>query len=172
MTNEWDSKVPRPVASEMRLPNGTILQKWNEEEIEFYIEGDFACSIWINALGALCGYIGIPSFHPWYEMEIDDIPINVHFGLTFGQHELEMRDSSGEYHPHRTEMDIYWIGFDCAHFSDAVPAFVLLHDNNYPIEIEQYKDVEYVKKEITNMVTQAAAVYQEAVNAVNASDKI
>lgn len=55
--------------------------------------------------GHLCGYICIPPEHPFYKKRYDDIPIDVHGGLTYG----------------KSEGDDYYIGFDCAHFSDLVP---------------------------------------------------
>ena len=46
-----------------------------------------------------CGYVTIPKSHPCYNMGYDDIPIDVHGGLTF---------SNGE----------GCFGFDCAHAGD------------------------------------------------------
>jgi hypothetical protein len=57
-----------------------------------------------------CGYVRIPPSHVDYNKEHDNIDVNIHGGLTFSQLEdcIE-EDGKG-----------YWIGFDCAHFQDAM----------------------------------------------------
>ncbi len=49
------------------------------------------------------GYLGLPEGHPWYNMDYNEIPIEVHCGLTFGE---------------LLEDGLYWIGFDTAHARD------------------------------------------------------
>ena len=56
--------------------------------------------------GYLCGYIFIPSNHPFHEKPYEDIPVECHGGLTFGE----------------TLSGMYCIGFDCAHSFDYVPS--------------------------------------------------
>ena len=54
--------------------------------------------------GHRSGYVYLPKDHRFYEIDYDEIPVNVHGGLTFG------RNNSG-----------YWkIGFDCGHLGDGV----------------------------------------------------
>lgn len=52
--------------------------------------------------GIYNGYVKIPEDHPWFEKHYDDIPVQVHGGLTYG-------DDGG------------WIGFDTAHLGDYWP---------------------------------------------------
>lgn len=52
-------------------------------EIAYYTQGDFAFSVWRHPTGHLCGYLGVPKGHPWYELHYDDIQADVHGGLTF-----------------------------------------------------------------------------------------
>jgi hypothetical protein len=60
----------------------------------------------INVFGGhLCGYVSIPSDHPCYYEEYNDINVDCHGGLTFGEC-----------------MDKHWIGFDCGHLGDYVPS--------------------------------------------------
>jgi hypothetical protein len=57
-----------------------------------------------------CGYVRVPPTHPSFGKDYNDIDVNVHGGLTFGQIEpcTEHEDGQG-----------YWFGFDCAHYQDA-----------------------------------------------------
>jgi len=61
-----------------------------------------------------------------------------------------------EPYPHDTGMDLYWIGFDCAHAMDIIPGI----DGSLSRNGSTYKDEEYVRNEIAGMVSQAAEVYQ------------
>lgn len=62
-----------------------------------------------------CGYVRLPPTHPMYEKHYDDIPAEVHGGLTFCDIESCVeKDGKG-----------WWIGFDCAHSGDA------MYDPNY-----------------------------------------
>lgn len=55
--------------------------------------------------GHLCGYVQIPSDHPYHHKVYEDMEIDCHGGLTFGK-----------------ESDAHWIGFDCAHMGDYTPS--------------------------------------------------
>lgn len=56
--------------------------------------------------GHLCGYVRIPTDHPYYQKKIDDLDIDCHGGLTYA----ECID------------DEYWVGFDCGHSGDYLPS--------------------------------------------------
>lgn len=49
------------------------------------------------------GYVMLPKSHIWYGKDYDDIPINVHGGLTYGE---------------KNDSDYWVIGFDTAHAGD------------------------------------------------------
>ena len=51
------------------------------------------------------GYVRLPSNHPWFDKDYDDIKVSVNGGLTFGKHIY-----SG----------MYAIGFDTAHYMDTL----------------------------------------------------
>lgn len=51
---------------------------------------------------AWCGYVRLPEDHPWRGMDAEDIPVDVHGGVTYGP------DGDG------------WIGFDTLHAGDAL----------------------------------------------------
>ena len=54
-----------------------------------------------------CAYVRIPKEHKYYKQEYDDIPIEVHGGLTYSGTRWN---------------DAYWIGWDYAHYQDYTPA--------------------------------------------------
>jgi hypothetical protein len=61
--------------------------------------------------GSRCGYVRVPPAHPDHGKDYDDIEVSVHGGLTFSDLEpcTEHPDGQG-----------WWLGFDCAHFQDAM----------------------------------------------------
>jgi len=63
------------------------------------------------------GYVVLPKSHAWYGMNYNDIPVDVHRGLTFGRileekEDLEIFNLGEEY------LGWYIIGFDTAHYGD------------------------------------------------------
>lgn len=51
-----------------------------------------------------CGYVCVPKSSSWYGENYDDLPAQVHGGLTYGEFNVS-KD--------------FWIGFDCAHMGDS-----------------------------------------------------
>ena len=155
-------------------------------EIAYFILGDFPCSIHKHdTLGTLCGYLGVLPIHPWYGKDQGDellYQIDVHGGITLVCHEKSSRQMSPEYRaafladvrplpefkwvstpnkdneswPHDTRQDVWWVGFDCAHLYDLVPA--------HPRPGDIYRDERYVRRELEGLARQAAdAMRQSAV---------
>jgi len=54
------------------------------------------------------GYVRIIEGHPFYDKGYENIPVNVHGGLTFSEHIIDNEKWS----------DGYWVGFDTAHYGD------------------------------------------------------
>jgi hypothetical protein len=52
------------------------------------------------------GYVGVPPAHPWYGKGYGEIDVDVHGGLTFGDHQGNM-----SWDDHENE-DLWWYGFD------------------------------------------------------------
>lgn len=71
--------------------------------------------------GALCGYVGVPSDHPFHgvndgEEKADSL--SVHGGITYGS------KCAGHicHVPQPGEPDdVWWLGFDCSHAGDVMP---------------------------------------------------
>lgn len=97
------------------------------------------CLVVRNRLGALCGYVGIPTTHPWHGISYSHCTkgehedycecspeslTTVHGGLTYANSCQEDSDpGEGICHipePGRPD-DVWWFGFDCSHFLDLNP---------------------------------------------------
>jgi hypothetical protein len=126
------------------------------------------CLIVRNRGGALCGYVGVPKGHPWFEVDYDNVRVarrededetfadwpQVHGGLTFASKCHTGAGDEGVCHvpyPGRPD-DVWWLGFDCAHSDDVSP----LYDREYgAIAGSSYKTIGYVKAEVAQLANQA-----------------
>ena len=76
---------------------------------------DLKCVVTFGSNGWRCGYVGIPRSHKFYGKEYTEIESQIdhgdcHGGLTFSSRSI------GEKYP--IESDLWWFGFDCAHYGD------------------------------------------------------
>jgi len=113
-----------------------------EDRVDFVHDG-FACLMLRNAVGAWCGYVGVPPGHKWHGVDYEDIPvITVHGGLTYS---FECSGSICHVPEPGMPDDVWWLGFDTAHSGDRTPLFSL--DGIY-------RTKEYVENEIRHLVRQ------------------
>lgn len=120
----------------------------------------FDCLINRNSFGAWCGYVAVPKGHPWFEKsygDLEDLGLapEVHGGLTYSNH------CQGEIcHQSETEDEVWWLGFDCAHAGDLMPAMVEMRQRpdwpKFPHyeEFETYRNQEYVTEETMKLAQQ------------------
>lgn len=66
--------------------------------------------VWVNEMGYRCGYVRVPEDHPCWGKSYDQIDVDVHGCLTFGEHVKKADD--------RFPVSGYWVGFDCGHYVD------------------------------------------------------
>lgn len=95
--------------------------------------------------GHWCGYVRIPDGHPWrhFPRSYDDLPVEVHGGLTY------RRDR---------EEDGYWIGFDCGHAGDLTPSYLLQEDlPATPMPGDVYRTRAYTEAECQELADQILA---------------
>lgn len=117
---------------------------------------DLDCLIKRNRSGALCGYVGVPPAHPLHGEDYStagEIVADVHGGLTYASDCQEDAGDNAICHvplPGR-EANVWWFGFDCAHYMDVVPGIDVLDQGTY-------KTVDYVKAEVANLARQLADV--------------
>ncbi len=119
------------------------------------------CLIVRGPAGALCGYVGLPPGHPFHGTHYRDLDdVEVHGGLTFSDAcDPDGSEAEGICHtpqPGRPD-DVWWLGFDCAHYSDCTPGSRLLHailggDVTLPIGV--YRTYDYVHAEVARLAAQ------------------
>lgn len=114
--------------------------------------------------GALCGYVGLPTNHPWYENHDALHSVQVHGGLTYAE------DPKGVVcDPSNETEELWWIGFDCAHSPDLCPgrispdAITKLYGRLLTFDAgsnsdKTYRTFQQVKKWTTALAQQAGAV--------------
>ena len=112
-------------------------------------EGGFPCFAQRNAMGAWCGYVGVPEGHWAFEKQYGVVNVDVHGGLTYSEH------CQGHicHVPAPGESDnVWWLGFDTAHFCDTTPGHFGRQSWNEPLG--EYRDLAYVKAQVSKMVVQ------------------
>lgn len=99
--------------------------------------------------GHLCGYVGLDENSRFYEKNYEEVyeKIKCHGGITFADFWDNLQDQK------------YYLGFDCAHAFDLRPFVYTRYPQIFkPDDItalqETYKDMEYVEKEIQDVVDQ------------------
>lgn len=115
--------------------------EWLKEEdyYKFEIKG-FTCKIVRHpSLKHLCGYVHLKPNNVLYGIDYYYIDVDVHGGITFS-----------------AQKGSNWvIGFDCCHANDLVPqTYMLFKDVPFFHRAEVYRNVQFVKNELLNLVNQ------------------
>ena len=79
-------------------------------EKDWTTEADFRAVVVISPAGHRCGYVGVPASHTHHGKGYDDVPADVHGGLTYAGSERDYPAPSD---------GLWWLGYDCAHLGDA-----------------------------------------------------
>lgn len=115
--------------------------------------GEHWCIVATNGIGFYLGYVSLPDNHPWFELELDDIPADAHGGLTWAKTRT-WEEFDGDGAP-----EGMYIGFDCAHFCDSpIPGSYMeqhwpaSHEAQHPPWTE-----ELVAQEVRRLAVQAQA---------------
>lgn len=91
-------------------------------------------------VGTWCGYVGVTPHHDLFGIEANDwespADLACHGGVTFAG--FWKGDDKG----------LWWIGFDCAHAMDYMPAFPQLGDRGH------YRTLKYVRAECAHLAMQ------------------
>lgn len=117
---------------------------WDQEPDRMEWEhAGFVCLAVRNPMGAWCGYVGVPPSHKLYGKDYEGIDhlVEVHGGPTYSNKcrpPICHNPKPGEVE------DLWWIGFDCAHGGDIIPAISHLAG--------RYRDMDYIREE-TNRLT-------------------
>ena len=136
---EWDTEYDK--------------KQWQDEET------GYPCLIVRSQLNALCGYVGVNSDHPLFEKNYDDADVRVHGGLTFADKCLPGPIEESVCHlvePGEDEQ-IWWFGFDCAHFNDMYPGSIEVMQKFPELHGSlggTYRNVEFVEAEVASLAKQ------------------
>jgi hypothetical protein len=155
----------KPIINKLSTGDDYIIDKsgWPEgpwltepDKVEWRAHG-MACLIVRVNHGALCGYVGVPEGHPLHgkDLQMDLNALDCHGGVTFNR----ACDPGGKV-CHVAQPGepghLWWIGFDCAHFGDLMPAHnASLASLGLPqASCGVYRDLEYVKNEVEGLARQ------------------
>ena len=131
--------------------------QYEPDRVEFEHKG-YPCLIIRTPMGHLCGYVAVKPEHPMYGKDYNDVNVEVHGGLTYGNH------CNGHicHVPKKGEPDnVYWFGFDHAHAWDYSPYKSSLAKQNHIFDKmpdEEYRDIEYVTKGVKSLAEQLKAM--------------
>lgn len=118
-------------------------------------ETSLPCLIVRGPSGALCGYVGVPSTHPAFEKGYNDVLVDVHGDLTFSGkcHPVEKFKGICHIVEEGDDDNVWWLGFDCAHSGDELPAYELRISGDWG---RSYKNFSYVQNEVEQLAKQLA----------------
>lgn len=84
--------------------------------MNFKVESDFVykgirCVVIFTRMGHRCGYVGVDEKSTIFEKGYNELDFDVHGGLTYS--------GGGKDSKYPVESNLFWIGFDCAHYMDS-----------------------------------------------------
>lgn len=132
---------------------------WQDEpDHEVWIDEatNLDCMINRGPMGGLCGYVGVPPEHPFHGLDYQEVPVDVHGGLTYGELCQEEGDICHVPEPGRSA-HVFWFGFDCGHSMDVLPHMAAQYPD-YVFHEASYKTIDYVRREVTTLAFQLAMV--------------
>lgn len=162
------------------LAGSMVREEIYMEVKRFVVEREFEhcrlkCVVVMRDMGHRCGYVGVNKDHPLYGAFYDDETISnldVHGGITYSS------DGSGQY---PIESDLWWFGFDCAHYMDlndhgaALKYFPHLReqilfrkqiDERYKIDGAFVRTIKYIKEQCKILAEQLYLLEQKALVSV------
>lgn len=113
------------------------------------------CLVVRNLSGALCGYVGVAEGHPAFGLEYDNVKPypDVHGGLTFSSFCKPYGENNERGVCHVVEEGenerVWWLGFDCAHCNDLIPAYDWSREFG-----NDYRTISYVRSECASLASQ------------------
>lgn len=115
------------------------LETWSDEW-----EGYRLLAVKHPRMGHWCGYVGVPDTHEYHGKDYDDVPVEVHGGLTYASDRAPRKDPDG----------LWYLGFDCAHCGDLIPGIANYVGAPYTDLGDTFKDLDFVKRECMALAAQ------------------
>lgn len=137
--------------------------QWVDEET------DLDCLAVRNSIGAWCGYVGVGSDHPWFDIAYTGCTqgcgeswcghspeslIDVHGGITYSDRCQEGPEDHSICHvpmPGRPD-PVWWFGWDACHAGDIMPGY----ESACVTDRAEYRTLEYVRRQCRDMARQLA----------------
>lgn len=119
-------------------------EKASITEKEWESEG-FKCKVIFARQSHRCGYVGVPKGHIAYDKDYDELPIDVHGGLTYGS----------------IEGTVCWFRFDCAHLGDKMAEMPELSSKDHFWSLEEtIKETEQMAKQFKKLTLRNIIQYK------------
>jgi hypothetical protein len=119
-------------------------------EQDWMTEAGLRAVVIMADMGHRCGYVGLPANHQHYGKGYDDVPADVHGGLTYA-------DGNRNY-PAPSD-GLWWFGYDCAHLGDApAPGSKMAAYRSAGFEDEVHRTLEYCVSECESLAKQLTEV--------------
>ena len=113
-----------PVSTPTLKEKGAFTMIWKVESFSHH--SGFPCVVLACSYGYRCGYVGVPSSHPAFKKQHTKLHFDVHGGVTF------TGTSSEHFKFCDPFLELWWVGFDCAHRDDALDSALLEIDYQNP----------------------------------------
>lgn len=107
------------------------------------------CKVLVGPVGSLNGYVAVPKSHQAWGADYDNLDIDVHGGITFGQ-----QGNATLWN----DPDLYWFGFDTAHAGDWVNYSDRPTDHRWTLS-EVVNETENMAKQFSEMKTKVFLDY-------------
>jgi hypothetical protein len=109
--------VPRALWADGPWDEEPDLIRWKQEP------SGYDLLMWRNHMGCWCGYVGLPEAHPLHGLNYSSQEflerLETHHGLTFSD---TFEGATDRLELPENLRKLWWLGFDCAHFGDVMPA--------------------------------------------------
>ena len=137
-------------------------QEWHTQDKSSWGEGEWqaepdkaqwlsrrlACLITRRANGTLCGFVGVPAHHPYYQQSHENLALHAYGAVNFSGAQV-VEDA------HTSLEKIWWFGFSCDHACDYQPA---VHAATQSLDEGSYRNIQYVMGEVETLVIQLTSL--------------
>jgi hypothetical protein len=120
------------------------------KELESIIEKEWEhtglkCRVVFFRQSHRCGYVGVPKEHLAYNKNYDDLPIDVHGGLTYGAVKKD---------------GLQWFGFNCAHSGDKTLSLSFEENGHLWTTEEVIEETEKMAEQFSRMTLRALVIHK------------
>ena len=138
------------------LPPGP---RHDEPDFVEFAHAGFPCVLNRNNMGAWCGYVGVPSGHPWHSVDYDGIDAAVHGGVTWSEMHVPGLPADTTWEVDGVHEVLWWVGFDCIHAGDVSLSDLHMEDigliRPHP-DRGAYRTMQYARGAVESLAMQAA----------------